>query len=132
MPAIMPIGSKSVRGSYCSFGIERDRGRVRAHVAGDERVAVGRGALGAGGGVVPPAPTTFSITSCWPSVRDMCSPMMRAMTSVGPPAANGTISVIVLARIVLRSRGRGECDKSQARAAKRWLINAVTVLRHLA
>ncbi len=46
--------------------------------------------------VVPPAPTTFSITSCWPSVRDMCSPMMREITSVGPPAANGTISVMFL------------------------------------
>ena len=41
--------------------------------------------------VVPPAPATFSITICCPSVRDMCSPTMRAMMSVGPPAANGTI-----------------------------------------
>jgi hypothetical protein len=44
--------------------------------------------------VVPPAPTTFSTMSCWPSVRDMCSETMRAMTSVGPPAANGTITVM--------------------------------------
>jgi hypothetical protein len=34
--------------------------------------------------VVPPAPATFSTTTCWPSVRDMCSPTMRATTSVGP------------------------------------------------
>ena len=34
-----------------------------------------------------------STTTCWPSVRDMWSPTIRAMTSVGPPAANGTIMV---------------------------------------
>src|SRR5262245_9835129 len=44
--------------------------------------------------VVPPAPTTFSMTIGCPRVRDICSAMMREMTSVGPPAANGTISVI--------------------------------------
>jgi hypothetical protein len=30
----------------------------------------------------------------WPSVLDICSPTRRATTSVGPPAANGTIIVI--------------------------------------
>ena len=45
--------------------------------------------------VVPPAPMMFSITICWPSVPDMLSLTMRATTSVGPPAANGTIIVIV-------------------------------------
>jgi hypothetical protein len=44
--------------------------------------------------VVPPAPATFSTTICWPSVRDMWSDTMRAITSVGPPAAKGTIMVI--------------------------------------
>jgi hypothetical protein len=44
--------------------------------------------------VVPPAPATFSMMICWPSVRDMCSPTMRAVTSVGPPAAKGTIIVM--------------------------------------
>ena len=44
--------------------------------------------------VVPPAPTTFSITICWPSVFDMLSATIRATMSVGPPAANGTIMVI--------------------------------------
>ena len=43
---------------------------------------------------VPPAPTTFSTMIRWPSVRDMCSPTRRAVTSVAPPAANGTIMVI--------------------------------------
>src|SRR5216684_2929622 len=44
--------------------------------------------------VVPPAPVTFSTTTCWPSVRDMWSPTMRATTSVGPPAAKGTMRVM--------------------------------------
>src|SRR5262245_52701645 len=45
---------------------------------------------------VPPAPPMFSITSVWPSVRDIWSPTSRVTTSVGPPAANGTITVIGL------------------------------------
>jgi hypothetical protein len=46
---------------------------------------------------VPPAPPTFSITSDWPSVLAMCSVTMRATTSLGPPAENGTTTVIGLA-----------------------------------
>ena len=65
--------------------------------------------------VVPPAPTTFSITNGWPSVFDMWSPTMRAMTSVGPPAANGTIMVIGAGRIVLRCGGRdADCERNGA------------------
>src|SRR5215472_12891285 len=45
---------------------------------------------------VPPAPPIFSITSVWPSVRDIWSPTRRVTTSVGPPAANGTMTVIGL------------------------------------
>src|SRR6516165_7357233 len=45
---------------------------------------------------VPPAPPTFSTTSVWPSVRDIWSPTRRVTTSVGPPAANGTMTVIGL------------------------------------
>ncbi len=38
-----------------------------------------------------PAPGRFSITTGLPPQRaDNCSPRMRATTSVGPPAANGT------------------------------------------
>ncbi len=44
--------------------------------------------------VVPPAPTTFSMMIGCASVRLMWSPTMRETTSVGPPAANGTINVI--------------------------------------
>ena len=47
--------------------------------------------------VVPPAPTTFSMMMLWPSVCAMCPVTMRATTSVGPPAANGTI--MVMARV---------------------------------
>src|SRR5262249_52602478 len=45
---------------------------------------------------VPPAPPIFSTTSVWPSVRDIWSPTRRVTTSVGPPAANGTMTVIGL------------------------------------
>ena len=57
-------------------------------------VAVGRRRAARVDAVVPPAPSMFSITMVWPSVLDMWSPTMRATTSVGPPAANGTIRVI--------------------------------------
>jgi hypothetical protein len=43
---------------------------------------------------VPPAPPTFSMMICWPRLCDMVSPRMRAIASVVPPAANGTIRVI--------------------------------------
>ena len=44
--------------------------------------------------MVPPAPTVFSTTTGWPSDFDMRSHMIRAMVSVGPPAAKGTVTVI--------------------------------------
>src|SRR5215471_20047195 len=44
--------------------------------------------------VVPPAPAMFSMIICWPRARDMYSLTMRAVTSVPPPAGNGTIIVI--------------------------------------
>ena len=43
--------------------------------------------------VVPPAPAMFSTMNCWPSDFEKYSPTMRAMMSVGPPAANGTMMV---------------------------------------
>ncbi len=46
--------------------------------------------------MLPPAPPMFSTTNVVPSVRPMCSPTRRATTSVGPPAANGTMTVIGL------------------------------------
>src|SRR5579872_4408714 len=44
--------------------------------------------------MVPAAPVTSSTTTFWPSVWPMCCASSRPMTSVGPPAANGTIMVI--------------------------------------
>ena len=35
----------------------------------------------------------LSTTSCWPSSSDIRGVMMRATTSIGPPAANGTTIV---------------------------------------
>ena len=50
---------------------------------GSARIAASsRGAAGA---------ATFWMTTCWPSVRVMCSATSRADTSVAPPGANGTI-----------------------------------------
>jgi hypothetical protein len=44
--------------------------------------------------MLPPAPVTFSTMTVWPSERPMRSAMIRAMVSVGPPAENGTVSVM--------------------------------------
>ena len=46
--------------------------------------------------IVPAAPVTLSMMICWPRSLLMRSPTMRAITSVGPPAENGTIMVIGL------------------------------------
>ena len=46
----MPIGSKSVRGLIGQLRIERDRGRMRAHVAGDRACSRRARALRAGRG----------------------------------------------------------------------------------
>jgi hypothetical protein len=43
---------------------------------------------------VPPAPATFSTTTGCPSNCDIDWAVTRAIVSVGPPAANGTITVI--------------------------------------
>jgi hypothetical protein len=37
--------------------------------------------------MLPPAPLTFSMMTGCPSEPRMCSAMMRAMVSVGPPGA---------------------------------------------
>src|SRR5262245_25582361 len=42
---------------------------------------------------MPPAPPTFSITTCWPSVSLMRCATTRPIVSCGPPAANGMIMV---------------------------------------
>ena len=44
--------------------------------------------------MVPAAPVVLSTITVWPSVRLIRSARMRASVSVGPPAVNGTTSVI--------------------------------------
>src|SRR5258705_12166401 len=44
--------------------------------------------------MVEPAPGRFSTMICWPSVDDRCWATSRPMTSTGPPAGNGTSSLI--------------------------------------
>ena len=46
------------------------------------------------GAIVPPAPTVFSTMIVCFSARPIACPSMRATVSVGPPAANGTISTM--------------------------------------
>ena len=45
---------------------------------------------------VPLAPDTYSTISGWPSEARMRSPRLRMIASVGPPAGNGTTTVIGL------------------------------------
>ena len=42
---------------------------------------------------MPPAPLTFSMTTCWPRTSDRRTLRMRAMLSEALPAANGTTIV---------------------------------------
>src|SRR6516162_8155406 len=42
---------------------------------------------------MPPAPVTFSTITCWPSSSDRRGASARAITSVAPPAPNGTTMV---------------------------------------
>jgi hypothetical protein len=44
----------------------------------------------------PPAPPRLSTTTDWPSAWRRPSAITRPITSVEPPAANGTIIVMVL------------------------------------
>src|SRR5262249_27302391 len=39
---------------------------------------------------MPPAPPTFSMTTCWPRISLSRAARMRATVSTGPPAAYGT------------------------------------------
>src|SRR5947207_2290915 len=43
--------------------------------------------------IMPPAPVIFSTITCWPAISDMRRAMMRAITSVPPPAPHGTTRV---------------------------------------
>jgi hypothetical protein len=61
-----------------------------------QRIAVGLGLRDRDGRrFEPPAPTTFSTTTRCPSCSERRSARIRAMTSMLPPAASGTISRIL-------------------------------------
>src|SRR4029078_43629 len=47
--------------------------------------------------MVPPAPVRFSTSTCCPIVSDMRSPRDRAMKSIAPPGASGTMKRMGLA-----------------------------------
>src|SRR5215207_7824414 len=53
--------------------------------------------------MVPPAPVTFSTTTGWPRSLAMPSATMREITSVGPPAANGTAAASNVRRCIVCS-----------------------------
>src|SRR5262245_37406926 len=69
--------------------------------------------------VVPPAPATFSTMIGWPSVFCIYSPTMRAIVSVGPPAANGTIMVIGLSGYSAAAGARWPRRANSASAMRR-------------
>jgi hypothetical protein len=46
--------------------------------------------------IVPPPPPTFSMTRGCPRIFPICSVTTRATTSLGPPAGNGTTTVMGL------------------------------------
>src|SRR5262249_43528433 len=64
---------------------------------------------------MPPAPPTFSTTTCWPSSSLMRCAMMRPMVSCGPPAANGM--TIVTGRVGKSWALAGPISASAAAAA---------------
>src|SRR5262245_31949471 len=64
---------------------------------------------------MPPAPPTFSTTTCWPSSSLMRCAMMRPMVSCGPPAANGM--TIVTGRVGKSSPLAGPSSASTAATA---------------
>src|SRR5262245_55518565 len=83
----------------------------------------------------------FSMIIGWPSVRVMCSLTMRAVTSVTPPAAKGTIIVIgrdgyVWALAICNTIGSAAAPAARCRNCRRGSIIAVppsrvTSLDHL-
>src|SRR5262245_41374454 len=68
--------------------------------------------------MVPPAPPTFSTTTCCPSVRLMESATRRATVSVGPPAAAGTTIVTGLSGYDCAAAAMAPATDSTAPAAR--------------
>ena len=81
-------GAKFGKAAMLSYTVEN----VRSPVANAEGVAIG--CCASHPHPVPDAPVTFSMRTVWLRAAPMRSERSRAITSVGPPAAKGTISVI--------------------------------------
>ena len=90
---IIPTGSRSLSTSNCTGWMASTITCVpmwpmpTVYPSGAERASLFTAML-------PPAPVTFSTMICCPNAFPMRSPMIRAMVSVGPPTAKGTIIVV--------------------------------------
>src|SRR5436190_14201595 len=70
--------------------------------------------------MVPAAPVVLSMMNCWPSSLPMRSPTMRAIRSVGPPAAKGTMMVIgLLGQACAEARPAARLAGNAARTVRR-------------
>src|ERR1700730_16854949 len=69
--------------------------------------------------IVPPAPVLFSITTCWPIVREICSPTTRAKKSNPPPGASGTMKRTGAAGYACCLATRDAAGRATAAAASR-------------
>src|SRR5678815_4746434 len=79
--------------------------------------------------MVPPAPVTFSTRIVWPSDCFIGSAKIRARVSVGPPAANGTMSVIGLAGKLCAAIELASDSNPQASALLRNRIGSSSIRR---
>src|SRR6476659_4279125 len=91
--ATTAIGTKSLRGSYCTLSGINGAMVIGAAVvnikvepsAGERATAVAA--------IWPAAPPRFSVVNGWPRHRCNWSANTRARTSVAPPAPNGTTTL---------------------------------------
>src|SRR5262249_49798981 len=92
--AVKPIGPKWRSESYFRLGVNTgaatcDPMLPARSVYPSEGAAATRALP-----IVPPAPPTFSMTMDCPRVFPTCSVTARATTSLGPPAGNGTTTLM--------------------------------------
>src|SRR6516164_7441765 len=92
--AVKPIGAKSRSESYFRLGVSTGAATcdpiLPARSVYPSEGAAATRALP----IVPPAPLTFSITIQCPRTLPICSVTTRATTSLGPPAGNGTTTLM--------------------------------------
>src|SRR6516225_11684398 len=92
--AVKPIGAKSRLGSYFRFGVSTGAATCDPMLPARSVYPSGGAAATRALPIVPPAPVTFSMTMDCPSTFDICSVTTRATTSLGPPAGNGTTTLM--------------------------------------